>query len=86
MTEELESFRRRTAGSEPPDGPRAAGDPLSDGRDPATVDGAVRRANWERDAPAVAAHVSELRNAVATAADQAGATESQRADVALAVS
>jgi serine/threonine-protein kinase RsbW len=86
MTEELDSLRRRTAGSEPTDGPRAAGDPLPDGRDPATVDGGLRRADWERDAPAVAASVSSLRNAVAAAAEQAGATESERADVALAVS
>jgi serine/threonine-protein kinase RsbW len=41
---------------------------------------------WERDAPAVAAAVSGLRGAVVAAAADAGATEAQRADVALAVS
>lgn len=86
MTGETESFRRRSAGSEPKEGPRAAGDPLSDERGPAAVDGGRRRADWERDAPAVPAAVSGLRNAVVTAAAEAGATEAQRGDVALAVS
>ena len=86
MTRDLKSFRRRTTGSDPKEGPPAAGGPPSDGRGRSAVDGGSRRATWERDAPAVASAVSGLRNGVVAAAEQAGATRAERADVALAVS
>jgi serine/threonine-protein kinase RsbW len=41
---------------------------------------------WEHTAPAAAETISRLRRAVAAAAGEAGASEQERADIALAVS
>ena len=57
-----------------PDDERSAGRGSTDGL------------RWEGDAPAVAEEVARLRRAVSLVAEQAGATEARRADLALAVS
>src|SRR5687768_13536446 len=86
MDADFERFRHPAARSESMEGPHAVGETPSDGRPRVSGDGGPRRAVWERDAPAVAEEVAGLRHGVAAAACEAGATESLRGDLALAVS